>query len=268
LTQVFLGLAMLLSGTQTVRAQEDTGQALDRLQEQIAISPERLDLVLALGNAAVLAGKLDIAIASFEKVLQNLEPESQEAGDLHLRIGETYRRKGDGEAAIASLTRASQLLPDQPVVVGTLALVLDGFGKKNEAEKAYRATLQLDPDNTIAMNNLAFLLAERGEDLDQALGFARRAMELAPEDVEIIDTAGWVQWKRGQTDEAIGLFAEALGKTPGNDGYRRHLVLALEMKSSQSASMNELKALLSGDLSPASMERAQELLQWVRNSIR
>jgi len=268
LTQVFLGLAMLLSGTQTVRAQEDTGQALDRLQEQIAISPERLDLVLALGNAAVLAGKLDIAIASFEKVLQNLEPESQEAGDLHLRIGETYRRKGDGEAAIASLTRASQLLPDQPVVVGTLALVLDGFGKKNEAEKAYRATLQLDPDNTIAMNNLAFLLAERGEDLDQALGFARRAMELAPEDVEIIDTAGWVQWKRGQTNEAIGLFAEALGKTPGNDGYRRHLVLALEMKSSQSASMNELKALLSGDLSPASMERAQELLQWVRNSIR
>ena len=100
LTQVFLGLAMLLSGTQTVRAQEDTGQTLDRLQEQIAISPERLDLVLALGNAAVLAGKLDIALASFEKVLQNLEPESQEAGDLHLRIGETYRRKGDGEAAI------------------------------------------------------------------------------------------------------------------------------------------------------------------------
>src|SRR6185369_1899307 len=140
-----------------------------------------------------------------------------------------------------------------------LALVLDGFGKKNEAEKAYRATLQLDPDNTIAMNNLAFLLAERGEDLDQALGFARRAMELAPEDVEIIDTAGWVQWKRGQTDEAIGLFAEALGKTPGNDGYRQHLMLALEAKSNQSASINELKALLSGDLSPASMEKVQGL---------
>ena len=267
-TSVVLGLAMLWSGTQTVRAQEDTGQALDRLQEQTLASPERLDLMVALGNAAVLAGKLDMALASFEKVLENLEPDSREAGDLHLRIGETYRRKGDGEAAIAALTRASQLLPDQPVVVGTLALVLDGSGKKDEAEKAYRATLQLDSDNAIAMNNLAFLLAERGEDLDHAWGFARRAMELVPEDVEMIDTAGWVQWKRGQTDEAIGLFAEALGKTPGNDGYRRHLMMALEAKSNQSASMNELRSLLSGDLSPASMGKVQELIQSVRSSIR
>ena len=268
LTGALLGLAMLWPGAQMLRAQEDTGQALDRLQAQAGASPERLDLVLALGNAAVVAGKLDLAISSFQKVLENLEPDSREAGDVYLRIGETYRRKGDGEAAIASLTRASQLLPDQPVVVGTLALVLDGFGKKDEAEQAYRATLQLDSDNAIAMNNLAFLLAERGEDLDHAWGFARRAMELAPEDLDMIDTAGWVQWKRGQTDEAIGLFAEAFGKAPGNDGYRGHLMLALEMKRNQSASINELKGLLSGDLSPASMEKVQELLQSVRSSIR
>jgi tetratricopeptide (TPR) repeat protein len=268
LTRAVLALAVTWSGAQTLCAQEDTGQALDRLQEQIAASPERLDLVVALGNAAVLAGKFDMAVASFEKVLEKLEPDSQEAGDLYLRIGETYRRKGDGEADIASLTRASQLLPDQQVVVGTLALVLDGFGKKDEAEKAYRSTLQLDPDNADAMNNLAFLLAERGEDLDHAWGYARRAMELVPEDVEMIDTAGWVQWKRGQTDEAIALFAEALGKTPGNESYRRHLMLALEAKSNRSASMDELKALLSGDLSPDSLGKVQELLQAVRSSIR
>jgi Tfp pilus assembly protein PilF len=268
LTRAVLALAAIWSGAQALYAQEDTGQALDRLQAQIAASPERLDLVVALGNAAVLAGKFDMAVASFEKVLEKLEPDSQEAGDLYLRIGETYRRKGDGEAAIASLTRASQLLPDQPVVVGTLALVLDGFGKKDEAEKAYRSTLQLDPDNAVAMNNLAFLLSERGEDLDHAWGYARRAMELVPEDVEMIDTAGWVQWTRGQTDEAIALFAEALGKTPGNESYRRHLMLALEAKSNRSASMDELKALLSGASSPESLGKVQELLQAVRSSIR
>ena len=113
---------------------------------------------------------------------------------------------------MASLTRASQLLPDQPVVLGTLALVLEGCGKKEEAERAYRATLELDPDNAIAMNNLAYLLAERGEDLELALGFARRAGELMPEDVDVIDTAGWVQLKRKQTDAAIELFAKALSK--------------------------------------------------------
>ena len=190
-------------------------RALDRLQEQIAASPERLDLVLALGQRRRACRQFRHGDREFPEGSGKSGAGFAGGWGLYLRIGETYRRKGDGEAAIASLTRASQLLPDQPVVVGTLALVLDGFGKKDEAEKAYRATLQLDPDNAIAMNNLAFLLAERGEDLDQALGFARRAMELAPEDVEMIDTAGWVQWKRGQTDEAIALFAEALGKTPG-----------------------------------------------------
>ena len=185
-----LGLAVLWAGAQIVGAQEDSGQSVERLRSEAAANPDRIELELAVGNAAVLAGKFELAIASFEKVLDRLDPDSRGAGDLHLRMGETYRRMGDAEAAVASLTRASELLPDQPVVMGTLALVLEGCGKKEEAERAYRATLRLDPDNAIAMNNLAYLLAERGEDLEQALGFARRAGELMPEDVDVIDTAG------------------------------------------------------------------------------
>ena len=144
--------------------------------------------------------------------------------------------------------------------MGTLALVLDGSGKKEEAERAYRATLQLDPDDAVAMNNLAFLLAGRGADLDQALALANRAAELMPDDADMIDTAGWVQLKRKQTDAAIGLFAKAVGREPGNDGYRQHLLLALEAKSDRSAAMDELKALLAGD-STASPEKISDLLR-------
>jgi tetratricopeptide (TPR) repeat protein len=265
LPRAVLGLAMVWAGVPAGRAQQDTGQdkgqAIDRLRQEIAANPERLDLVLALGNTAAGAGKFEMAIASFQKVLENLEPESEGAGYLHLRIGETYRRKGDAEAAIASLTRASTLLPDRPAVLGTLALVLDGSGKKEEAERAYRATLQLDPDNAIAMNNLAFLLAERGEDLDHALGFARRAGELMPEDADMIDTAGWVQMKRKQTDAALGLFAQAWGKAPGNEGYRQHLLLALAGKAEGNAAMDELKALLAGESSAANVRKISDLLK-------
>src|SRR5664279_1887248 len=187
LRRALLALALLLASAQAICAQEDAGQAMGRLQEEIAAQGERLHLLLALGDTAVGVGKFDLAIASFQKVLDKVEPDSREAGDLHLRIGETFRRKGDGEAAIAWLTRASELLPDEPVAQGTLALVLDASGRKADAERAYRATLELDPENAIAMNNLAFLLAERGEDLDQAAGLARRAVELAPDDADMID---------------------------------------------------------------------------------
>ena len=260
LSRVVVVLAMAGSATQTLCAQEDAGQAMERLRGQIAASPERLDLVLALGNSAVQAGEFDTAIASFAKVLESVEPRSREAGDLYLRMGEAYRRKGDAESAIASLTWASQLLPDRPVVFGTLALVLDGSGKKEEAERAYRATLQLDPDDAVAMNNLAFLLAERGGDLDQALALANRAAELIPGDADMIDTAGWVQLKRKQTDAAIELFAKAVGREPGNDGYRQHLLLALEAKVERSAAMEELKVLLAGD-STAGLEKISDLLK-------
>ena len=261
-----IGLAMLWAGAQIAGAQEDIGQSMERLQGEVAANPERLELELALGNAAVLAGKFELAIASFEKVLDKLEPDSRGAGDLHLRMGETYRRMGNAEAAVASLTQASQLLPDQPAVLGTLALVLEGCGKKEEAERAYRATLELDPDNAIAMNNLAYLLAERGEDLELALGFARRAGELMPEDVDVIDTAGWVQLKRKQTDAAIELFAKALSKESGNEGYRQHLLLALEAKADRSAAMDELRSLLTGDLSSDRGGKVMELLQAVQGS--
>jgi Flp pilus assembly protein TadD len=260
-----LGLALVWAGAQVVFAQ---GDVVDRLEEEIAAHPERVDLVLALGNAAAGAGKFDLAIASFHKVLDRVEPDSPEAGDLHLRIGETYRRKGDGEAAIAWLTRASELLPDQPVVLGTLALVLDACGEKEEAERAYRATLELDADNAVAMNNLAFLLAERDEDLEQALRLARRAGELVPEDEEILDTTGWVYLKRKETDAAIRLFADALGKAPGNEGYRQHLLLALEGKANRSAAMEELKCLLVSEVSSESMSRVLELLKAVGSPIR
>jgi tetratricopeptide (TPR) repeat protein len=261
-----VGLAVVWAGTQLAYAQEDIGQPMVRLRGEAAANPERLELELAVGNAAVLAGKFDLAIASFEKVLDRLDPDSRGAGDLHLRMGETYRRMGNAEAAVASLTRASQLLPDQPVVLGTLALVLEGSGKKEEAERAYRATLQLDPDNAIAMNNLANLLADRGEDLELALGFARRAGELMPDDVDVIDTAGWVQLKRKQTDAAIELFARAVSKESGNGGYRQHLLLALEAKGDRSAAMDELRSLLAGDASSAGGGRVTELLQALQGS--
>ena len=107
-----------------------------------------------------------------------------------MRIGETYRRKGDAGAAIQSLQKARETLPDNIVVLSTLALVLDSAQRKPEAKQAYEATLKLDPNNAVALNNLAFLLAETGGDLDDALTKAQRAKQMMPSLHEISDTLG------------------------------------------------------------------------------
>ena len=83
-----LALGILLFGAQVLTAQDDT---VARLLAETAAHPDQMDLRLELGNAAAAAGDLDLALASFQKVLDRLEPESRGAGDLHLRIGETWR---------------------------------------------------------------------------------------------------------------------------------------------------------------------------------
>jgi Flp pilus assembly protein TadD len=249
------GIPLVVLGLTLVWAQSGRAQADGR---------PNFEHLLAEGNAAAQAGDFDLAIARFEKALEVLDADSPAAGDLYLRVGETYRRKGDLEAAVRSLARANELLPGNATVIGTLALALDSSGNRTEAQRAYRAALDVDPNNAIAMNNLAFLLAEGGEDLEDALRLSRRAMELMPAAMEITDTAGWVQLKRGENDAAIALFAQAVSGEPADEGFRDHLLLALERKGDHSGLRGETIAALKAVATPESLAKLTALIQGLK----
>ncbi|MEO8596750.1 MAG: tetratricopeptide repeat protein [Candidatus Solibacter sp.] len=250
-----LGIAML--GSQVASAQEDT---LSRLQAEAAGSPQRLDLVVEIGNAAVAAGKLDLALSSFEKVLGQVDPASEGAADLLLRIGEVQRRTGDLPGAVESLSRASGIQPDSPVVTSTLAMVLEASGRTEEAIRAYRKGIQLDPENAIAMNNLALLLSEHGGDLDEALSLGRRAQRFLPLDPDVADTVGLICLKKHQSDEAIKAFGASIARDPDQPGVRYHMGLAYAQKGDRPAAIEQLNQALGGKLLPVEREKVRDLL--------
>jgi tetratricopeptide (TPR) repeat protein len=243
-------LALSLVAASSGRAQSD--------------SDETLRQWLSEGNAAVQAGQFDAAIARFQQVLDKLEPDSASAGDLYLRLGETNRRKGDFESSIRCLSRANELLPGNATVIGTLALALDSAGNRPEALRAYRATLEIDADNAVAMNNLAFLLAEGGSELDEALQLATRAMALAPDSGQTIDTAGWVRLKRGENDAAIALFSQAVAKDPSDEDFRNHLLMALERKGDHTGILGETISTLKQVVSPDNVSKLTTLIQGLK----
>jgi tetratricopeptide (TPR) repeat protein len=72
-----------------------------------------------------------------------------------------------------------------------------------EAIKTYESLLEKMPTNTYILNNTAYLIADNDQDLDKALGFAKRACELKPEDPGYIDTYAYVLYKKGQYAEAL-----------------------------------------------------------------
>ena len=78
----------------------------------------------------------------------------------------------------------------------------------------------------IAANNLAWLYADAGDNLDTALTLIQTAMAQAPDRAELIDTLGWVYYKKNLPELAIPLFESCVKKEPGRAMYHHHLGLA------------------------------------------
>jgi tetratricopeptide (TPR) repeat protein len=251
----------LMGMVETDMAQNKTEEALNLLRTESAKAPTRMDLVLQLGNMAVRAGKYDDAIGYFQKVLEHMDKNARARGDMLMRIGETYRRKGDLQSAVANLQKAREVLPDNVVILSTLALVLDSAGRWTEAQAVYQATLKMDPNNGVSLNNVAFLMAEHGGDLDSALTLATKAKQMLPNLSEVSDTLGWIYLKKGMPDNAIESFRELVAKEPHAATYRYHLGMALLQKGDKPNALRELQTALKDNPAKAERDKIQEMIQ-------
>jgi tetratricopeptide (TPR) repeat protein len=92
-----------------------------------------------------------------------------------------------------------------------------------EAEQTYTQALTADPNNETAANNLAFILAEQGKDLNKARDLAQMARKKQPENPNTADTLGWVYYKLGNTLLAKDQLLFAVGKQPETGVFQYHL---------------------------------------------
>jgi tetratricopeptide (TPR) repeat protein len=240
--------------------QHHPDQAMQLLQTESAKAPNRMDLVLALGNTAVRAGQFDLAISYFQKVAASLPKGSKAQGDIFLRIGETYRRKGDLANSIVALQKAREILPENGVVLSTLGLVLDTSGRWSEARQVYEVVIKIDPNNGVALNNLAFLLTEHGGDLNDALTKAQRAKQLLPDLSEVSDTLGWIYLRKNLTDNAIDIFKDLVNKVPAQAVFRYHLGMAYSQKGDKTRALKELQDALKYNPTREDREKIQQLI--------
>jgi len=234
----------LMGWVESLGAEKRWDEAIKVLQGELAKDPNRNDLHMALGNIAVRAGNFDLGISEFQKMLPSLDKNSKGRGEVYLRIGETYRRKGDLNNAVAALSKARESLPDSSPVVSSLALSLETAGRKKEAMQAYEQAIKLDPRNAIALNNLAFLLAENGGDLNEAVTYAQRAKQILPDLDEVSDTLGWIYLKKNLSDNAIEIFQDLVSKAPANSTFRYHLGMAFSQKGDKPRAIKELQQAL------------------------
>jgi tetratricopeptide (TPR) repeat protein len=108
------------------------------------------------------------------------------------------------------------------------ALILHSQQKLPEAKKRYEKIMDLDPTAAVAANNLAWIYAEEGDRLDDALRLAQQAAARLPDNAEVQDTIGWIYYKKELPALAIPAFERSAEKVPDNASYHYHLALALK----------------------------------------
>jgi Flp pilus assembly protein TadD len=248
--------------TEVYMAENRADEAIRLAQAEADKNPASIELRSALGNLLVRAEQYDKAVAEFQRVLdtgRNLNTET--IASLHFRIAEALRRKGDLNASVREFQQAAAANPKDSKALLQLGLLMDGTGRPDEAKPYYEQVLKLQPDNPVALNNLAYLKAEEGLDLDQALTMALEAREKEPNSAQVADTLGWAYLKKNRSTEAIAAFREALEKEPSPPAFHYHLAMALDRNGEIPAAVRELKTALANHPSQNDKSLIEALLQ-------
>ena len=249
----FAGLA------EAYRGKNESAKAIELLQSELKRNPGSALLHQVLARVAASSGRFDLAIDQYRQLL------AAQPGSLNAQfaLAASYRAAGDGKSAIELLDKSVQTHPESAEASLRLAQALVSVGRANDAKGHYRHVLQLQPDNPRALNDLAYLMADSGENLDQALSFATRAAQSAADPrlkTSLSDTVGWIYLKKKMYDDAVQTFQSLVNTNPNNPTYLYHLGATLYQKGDKARARTELDAALTAKPSPPVERDIRELL--------
>ncbi|MBL8239752.1 MAG: tetratricopeptide repeat protein [Bryobacterales bacterium] len=251
------GLAEALYGS------DRAGEAIGVLENYLQHNPSSPRLRKVLARIAQTAGRYDVAVDQY-KALSAAEPKSSE---YQLALAEAYSAKGENGLAKDVLDKVIAVNPKSAPASLLLAKVLLAAGQVSEAMGRYRRTIEIEPTNVYALNDLAFLMAESGQNLDEALKYARRGLEAAVEPAiraELSDTLGWIYVKMKKNDNALGILTPLVNGNQMNATFRYHLGVALQQNGESEKARIALRAALAARPNSADEKRIRELLAIMR----
>jgi tetratricopeptide (TPR) repeat protein len=241
-------------------ARKDFDRALARCDRQLALvkdAPRSAAVIHSLiGNIYVARKNPEQAEAAFRKAIE----ENPNFLRPYYSLARIYLAQAQEQKAIAQYNELLKVNPSQAAPHMLLGIIYDTQKQSDLAEKHYRAALDINPEFAPAANNLAFILADQDRDLDEALRLAQLAKRLLPGSPHVMDTLGWVYYKKGLYDSAIGEFSDSLEKIPENAAVNYHLGMAYYKKGENSKARTELEKALRLDENFMGADEARRVL--------
>jgi len=207
--------AYLISAQMSAR---NFGAASELARQARMQDPENLPLARLEAQALRQSGKPDQAFAVLEGVVQK-RPNDPE---VFIALAELYSDAGRGAQAVKVLQDAQAKFPSDMSLTFELAAVFEKQKKFAESEAVFRQLLAKEPDHAGALNYLGYMLAERGERLNESVDLIQRALKLDPDNGSYLDSLGWAYFKSGKFDLAAEHLKRAADQLVTNSVVQDH----------------------------------------------
>lgn len=196
------------------------GDAISLCKEALnerKLSGNKADFHALLARAQVLDGDVNGAVLSINEALK-LEP-----NDVGHQFEEAWIY-GHARRWDEAIPRFEKLIANnadnkraQRLFHFNLSNIYVQKGELRKGEEILEKIFESDPDDTQLNNDLGYLWADQGKNLERAEQMIRKALAAEPDNGAYLDSLGWVLFKLGRYQEAIGPLEQAVKKNTGGD---------------------------------------------------
>ena len=212
----------LAFGGRLAQAYVDAGRLADARRVLDAVGEQhRQSLTVTRLRARVLGdeGDVDAGVALLQEAQQSRSGQPR----AYLVLAAYYGHYERFDAAIALLESAERRFADNTSILFRLGAVLEESGRAADAERRFRRILDLDPEHAATLNYLGYMLADRGERLEESVMLLERAIEADPYNGAYLDSLGWAYFKLDRLDRAEPLLQQASEQMAWNSVIQDHL---------------------------------------------
>ncbi len=211
---------LLATGQRTTEAHYYLGQiaaeqqqwslALDHYQ-QIPMGPDFIAASNRIVAIYLQQGELDKA----RHYLSQLRQQYPEQGvTFYLLEAQALMSQGQDDTAHQLLSEALLAYPGHEDLLYTRSMLSEKRGDYRLMEQDLAYIIKQNPNNATAINALGYVLANQNQRLDEAYTLINRAITLKPGDPAILDSLGWVNYRLGKLEPALGYLQQAYAIFP------------------------------------------------------
>ncbi|HEV8396955.1 MAG TPA: tetratricopeptide repeat protein [Vicinamibacterales bacterium] len=175
---------------------------------------------------------------------------------------------GSRNDGLTILEAAARTFPKDSNTLYQLADMYKDAGRNPDAEKTLRQLLTVEPANANALNYLGYLLALKGDRLDEAIDLVRKALVAEPDNGAFMDSLGWAYFRKGDLGEAEKYLGQAATRLPKNSEVQDHLGDVLAKRGRLPDAVDAWTRALDGDGSDIDRAEIQKKINDARSKIR